>query len=275
MGRCVASGSVCRPTAGPHLTYPFGLHSPPGSCRVVHPTHVSGLSARAKGPYPPGYDCPCLTAGGLRFLGHLVPAAAWAGLPKIGRPTGPEARPQRGCRVPLPERCDGGGRLLYCGAWVSVSRLWPGAGPVARHRRDCHRGSGDQTVTQPRRRFTGVRPCRLSLARVHPDGFGLPLGFTRLLSHASLPGACAGREPTWTPIGGVGTQPTTTLQKRLSRRTGLHVIVAAFRAEIGSGIRKRPADASPSSRISRAVRSAAVTTSSGTRKKAIFLGYRC
>jgi hypothetical protein len=101
----------------------------------------------------------------------------------------------------------------------------------------CHRGSGDLPVTQPRRRFTGVRPSRLSLARVHPDGFGLLLGFTRLLSHASLPGACAGREPTWTLIGAVGTQPTTTLQKRLSRRTTLAVIMAAVTLEMGSSIR--------------------------------------
>src|SRR5262249_45810709 len=72
------------------------------------------------------------------------------------------------------------------------------------------------------------------------DGFGLPLGFTRLLSHASLPGACAGREPTGTLIGGVGAQPTPTLQKRLARRTGLHVIVAPLRAEMPSGIHPPP-----------------------------------
>jgi len=45
MDRCIASGSVCRPTAGSHLTCPFGLHNPSGSCRVVHPAHVSRLSA--------------------------------------------------------------------------------------------------------------------------------------------------------------------------------------------------------------------------------------
>ena len=58
VGRCVASGSVCRPIAGSHLTCPFGLHNPPGSCRVVHPAHVSRLSARATRPYPPGYGFP-------------------------------------------------------------------------------------------------------------------------------------------------------------------------------------------------------------------------
>jgi hypothetical protein len=58
MGRCVALGSVCRPCAGSHLTCPFGLHNPPGSCRVVHPAHVSGLSAQAMRPYPPGYVFP-------------------------------------------------------------------------------------------------------------------------------------------------------------------------------------------------------------------------
>src|SRR5262249_52618234 len=87
--------------------------------------------------------------------------------------------------------------------------------PAGPSRRGCHRGSGDLPVTQPRRRFTRVRPTRLSLARVHPDGFGLPLGFTRLLPHHSLPDACAGREPTWTLIRIVGIQPTTTLQERL------------------------------------------------------------
>ena len=242
-----------RPCRAGVVVSPRGPFAGPWRGRIqlapsAFPTHpaVVGESARPtsaafrrgpRGPIHRVMPSPCLWAGGVRFLGHPVPAAAWAVLPKIVRPTGTPARPQRGCRVPHLKRCDGGGRLLYCGAWVSVSRLRTEAGPVARHRRDCHRGSGDLSVTQPQRRFTRVRPSRLSLARVYPDGFGLPLGFTRLLSHASLPGACAGREPTWTLIRAVGTHPTTTLQKRLTRRTALQEKLATFRAEISAGFR--------------------------------------
>jgi hypothetical protein len=85
MSRCVASGSVCKPLAGSHLTCPFGLHNPPGSCRVVHPAHVSRLSARASRPYPPGYGFPW-PFGGWRSL--LGPSCSRCGL---GRPS--EDRP--------------------------------------------------------------------------------------------------------------------------------------------------------------------------------------
>jgi len=64
-----------------------------------------------------------------------------------------------------------------------------------------------------------------------------PLGFTRLLSHASLPGACAGREPTETHVGVAAAQPTTTHQERLSRRTALHDILAVFCKRICTEIR--------------------------------------
>ena len=67
---------------------------------------------------------------------------------------------------------------------------------------------------------------------------GLPLGFTRLLSHASLPSACAGREPTQTHIGVVATQLTTTHQERLSRRTSLHGIPALFQTINSAHIRR-------------------------------------
>jgi hypothetical protein len=69
MDRCIASGSVCRPIAGPHLTCPFGLHNPSGSYRVVHPAHVSRLSAQAMRPYPPGYGFPLPFGGWPSLLG--------------------------------------------------------------------------------------------------------------------------------------------------------------------------------------------------------------
>src|SRR5262249_49610619 len=117
VGRCVASGSVCRPLAGSHLTCPFGLHHPPGSCRVVHPTHVSGLSARASRPVSTGLWLP-LALRRVAFASWVILCPLRRG-PPFRRSAGllaRGARPQRGCRVPHPERCDGGGRLLYCGA---------------------------------------------------------------------------------------------------------------------------------------------------------------
>src|SRR5262249_36022326 len=81
MGRCVALGSVCRPLAGSHLTCPFGLPNPPGSCRVVYQAHVSRLSARALRPYPPGYEFPVPFGGWSSLLG---PSCARCG---VGRPS--------------------------------------------------------------------------------------------------------------------------------------------------------------------------------------------
>ena len=69
---------------GPHLTCPVMRHPSP-ALQVTHPTHVSGLSARASGPIHRVMDSPCLSAGGICFLGHLVPAA------DLGRPS--EDRP--------------------------------------------------------------------------------------------------------------------------------------------------------------------------------------
>jgi hypothetical protein len=115
---------------GPHLTCPVTSNLSP-VLRVTHPTHVSGLSAWARGPIHRVMTSPCLSAGGLRFLGHLVPAAG-LGRPSEDRPAyWLGTRPQRGCRVPHLMRSDGGGRLLYCGAGVSLTGLRVGAGPVA------------------------------------------------------------------------------------------------------------------------------------------------
>ena len=94
VGRCVALGSVCRPIAGSHLTCPFGLHNPTGGCRVVHLAHVSRLSARARWPYPPGYDFPW-PFGGWRSL--LGPSCSRCGL-------GPSFRRSSGLLAGRPDR---------------------------------------------------------------------------------------------------------------------------------------------------------------------------
>ena len=223
MGRCVASGSVCRPLAGSHLTYPFGLHHPPGSCRVVHPTHVSGLSARATRPVSTGLWLPLAL--------RRVAFASWVVLGPLRR--GPPFRRSAGllasgqAATGLPRSAPGEVRRgrapsLLRGLGVRQPSSGQEPAPWPDIAVGCHRSNGDLPVTQPHRRFTGVRPSRLSLARVHPDGFGLPLGFTRLLSHASLPGACAGREPTWTLIGAVGLCPRPLSRSDFARRTALY-----------------------------------------------------
>ena len=171
MGRCVALGSVCRPVAGSHLTCPFSLHNPPGSCRVVHPAHVSGLSAQAMRPYPPGYGFPLPFSRRRSLLGPSC--ARWGfGLP-CGRLTGRRtpARPQRGCHVPHGREPTGEGALSTAGTRCpSVSlrgehALPPAEGPAtwSHHRRFSL--CDDLFVTQPQTRVHSHSPVRSSL---HP-----------------------------------------------------------------------------------------------------------
>jgi hypothetical protein len=133
---------------------------------------------------------PCLSAGGLRFLGRPVPAAG-LGRPSEDRPAyWHRARPHRGCHVPHQLRCGGRGCLLYCATWVPRRtakksgvplpdrRREPGSWSV--YRRVSHR-LRRPFVTQPPRRFAHAHPSRLSLARfawmtqarlgLHPSAF--------------------------------------------------------------------------------------------------------
>jgi hypothetical protein len=205
MGRCVASGSVCRPIAGSHLTCPFGLHNPPGSCRVVYQAHVSRLSARATRPYPPGYDFP-LPFGGWRSL--LGPSCARCGLgPSFRRSSGllaHRARPQRGYHVPHQLRRNGGGCLLYCAAWVprraavkaaclcqTEDAVWFLAGSSSR-----------QPSVATTNRFAASTevhshsPVPPFPHPVHLDGSGSPWASPACSRTPRYRGACAGREPT-------------------------------------------------------------------------------
>jgi hypothetical protein len=85
-GCCVAFGSVCRPlpvasnlSRQPFTTYSVG-------CQAGHLIHVSNLSVRSSDLIRPVMSSRCLSAGGLRFLDHPVPAEEF-GLP-CGRLTG-------------------------------------------------------------------------------------------------------------------------------------------------------------------------------------------
>src|SRR5262249_55570438 len=105
-------GSVCR-AVGLHPTCPSigGLR---GALRVAHQVHVSSLSARAIGPYPPGYDFP-LPFGWRRSLLGPSFARRGLGLPR-GRLPG-SAGPRRGCHVPLRRDASGWGALSTPGPW--------------------------------------------------------------------------------------------------------------------------------------------------------------
>src|SRR6516225_11152998 len=238
MARCVASGSVCRPIAGSHLTCPFGLHNPPGSCRVVYQAHFSRLSARATRPYPPGYDFP-LPFGGWRSL--LGPSCARCGLgPSFRRSSGLLAwwaRPQRGYHVPHQLRRGGGGCLLYCATWVprravataarfdqaTEGGLVPGRFIVA-----SAIGCDDLSL----RSLDGGY-----LAFAHPvfpspgspGWFRLALGFTRLLSHATLPGRLRGSGTDLGTSRGSGDSPRTTHLERLRVARPLRFLGASIR----------------------------------------------
>ena len=85
-------------------------------------------------------DSPCLSAAGLRFLDHPVPAegSAFLAVGSLRSSSRDDAcRPRRDFRVPHDGRCDRGGCLLCAGAEVSA------AGPmeprVVRPRRRCRR----------------------------------------------------------------------------------------------------------------------------------------
>jgi len=96
---------------------------------VVHPIHVSGLSAGPQGPIRPVMDSRCLSAGGIRFLDHPFPAEEF-GLP-CGRLTGRMSfarrnsiRLRRGYYVSHPREPTGVGVPFTAGAWCPIVRSW-------------------------------------------------------------------------------------------------------------------------------------------------------
>jgi hypothetical protein len=214
------------PFAGPRPASNLSLRvlgSPSGSCRVVCQAHVSRLSPRASPPYPPGYVFPVPFGGR-----HLLLGPSWARCgfgPSFRRSSGLPAGSRRtatGLPRFAPGRCAGGGCLLYPGAAVSWGHPNRGGclhagrtGPafVARFRLSHHRCDG-LFVTGPRSKVTWVHPSQLPLACGPTVVSGL-LGFSPLLSHASLPNACGGWGLAWTLARAVGNEPRPLLLERL------------------------------------------------------------
>jgi hypothetical protein len=151
----------------------------------------------------------------------LFPLRDWAVLPKIVRLTGPGARPHRGYHVPHQSRRGGGGCLLYCAARVPGHAgggtplpdrgrsLVPGRFIVA-----SAIGCDDLSLRSlDGGSFAFTRPAFPSPGS--PGWFRLPLGFTRLLSHAALPGRLRGSGTDMGTCRGSGDSPLTTRLERL------------------------------------------------------------
>ena len=157
-------GSVCS-TGVLHLTCP-AVGVLPAVLWVTHLTHVSGLSAQARGPYPPGYDFPVPYGGWPSLLGSSCArcgvgpsfrrsSGLLAGGPDRNGVTMFRTREARRGRVPSVPR----GRGVRGGSGSGLPPVCPVIAVVANHhfRRP--------SMTQPQQRFTRVHPVRLSLAR--------------------------------------------------------------------------------------------------------------
>ena len=164
-------------------------------------------------------DSPCLSAGGLRFSDHHVPAEG------LGRPSEDRSAyrqrtgPQRGCRVPHRPRPGGGGALSTAGSGCPRGLLGEPTFAVPlrrRHRPDPslpRQPSLRQPVmTQPRQGFTRVRPSHLPLARLGRDGSTGPWTSSACSRPSCYQDACADRGPAWTLAGAI---PIATLSERL------------------------------------------------------------
>ena len=142
-------------------------------------------------------DSPCLSAGGIRFLNLRVPAGE-LGLASEDRLAYRVcARTTTGLPRSAPVRHDRGGCCLYSGAVVSALEPVRRSSPLLSRSSPCNHLIGDPTL----RSLIGSL-----LAFTHPIfplpgspvWFGSALGFTPLLSHASLPGVCRGQGQDWT-----------------------------------------------------------------------------
>jgi hypothetical protein len=157
MGRRVASGSVCRPSAGPHLTCPFGPSRP-----------TRQLSGRPPGPRQPPFGAgrEALSTGlwaplafrrvAFASWAFLFSLRVWAVLPKIVRLTGwgqtasglPRSAPaetRRGRAPPLLRGLGAPARRRWRALTGSAAR----SGSEPSHRRVSHRLRRPY-VTQPR-----------------------------------------------------------------------------------------------------------------------------
>ena len=130
------------------------------------------------------------------LLGSWVrPLRNWAVLPKIVRLTG-WARPHRGFHVPHERDATGVGASCTAGQRCSGVRV------PRRHTRWSRLGVTHALSSSPQPPIAMTSSSFAASTEVHlrspfpsfprpacPGWFGLALGFTRLLSHASLPGA--------------------------------------------------------------------------------------
>ena len=113
----------------------------------------------------------CLSATGVRFLGHPAPAGELS-LPH-GRPTGAaRAGPQRGCRVAHEQDCDRAGRPLYPGDGGALPAgdyppagtcRFPAASPYGPAGTSHRRGSPSRDVIEGSPR-SPITPGRLAAA---------------------------------------------------------------------------------------------------------------
>ena len=131
------------------------------------------------------------------LLGSWVrPLRNWAVLPKIVRLTG-WARPHRGFHVPHERDATGVGASCTAGQRCSGVRV------PRRHTRWSRLGVTHALSSSPQPPIAMTSSSFAASTEVHlrspfpsfprpacPGWFGLALGFTRLLSHASLPGGC-------------------------------------------------------------------------------------
>ena len=168
---------------------------------------------------------PCLSAGGLRFLGLLGPAAALS-LPSEDRQAYRPLRagPQRGCRVSHSRAATGGGCLLYPGTWVSCheqkARERAGQNAPAVHRPKLPGAPPEMAgpVDEASTKVHWHSPVLSFPCLWHPGGLGCPWAFTpcfRTFRYLTLAGR--GNWP-WTLASAAGTEPVATLCSATSRR---------------------------------------------------------
>jgi hypothetical protein len=171
-------GSVCIALAL-HLTCP-SVSNPCNDLWTTHQIHVSGLSARVKGPYPPGYVFPSPLGWRHSLLGSSC--ARYGIGPSFRRLLGLlEWPPDRNGVAAFRISEERSGRMLPVlrGQGVrsqDVKLLGSGQGGspgvVTRYRRN-HLFQR-LVITEPRRQFTCVHPSDLPLARRRWDGSNLP-----------------------------------------------------------------------------------------------------
>src|SRR5262249_38848173 len=147
---------------------------------VTHQTHVSGLSAQASRPYPPGYEFPLPFGGWPSLLGS---SCARCGVgPSFRRSSGLLAWwPDRNRVARFCTRETRRGRVPSVLRGLGV-RGGSGSGPPPLARSSPWLPTipfRRPSVTQPQQRFTRVHPARLSLARFlrmvrSPLGLHLP-----------------------------------------------------------------------------------------------------